>query len=1356
MAWNSRARWVLPTALLLTCATGLGLGSSAPGGAASAAADPGTDGRSRTGITAEPAEHREPEIRLQPMADSGETERSRALLAARSSGRAGAATLSLARPGNGAALAPLQDGAVEIYSDAAVGCTRLEGVTPPTLDCSVLAGGSLAQRFRALAVGGAAASSDLVGITATSALPGLSLTRLDAAGQPLPGPVEAPGQVNARLDFAPAVGQETAIGSPLELEIQAWREDAAGVTTGVALLRLRLHVLPAGSSHAVGFVFNDRDGDGQRDIDEPGLPGWALGLSGATQASDTSDAHGRFALIGLAAGAYDLTLGDRSGWVPTRPGRVSFKTDGGAAGQIVELQFGVREGRSQLALGARLQTDRGCGTAVYEPGEPLQVYLEASGLAEAEVTLERTDANGRVERLLERRRVPGAQTFAFEIGAGDATGKAELRLSVFEPGAPVAGASASCAYRVQAAEGARIGYSPLSLDFGAVGLGGDATGQVLLRNDGLSDLVLSSLAIQGGPGSAFQIATIGLDGMRLAPGQSMPLAVRFAPGSAGSHQDFLLLRCNDTGQPLVSIPLHGSTQNGGQAAGGYVRADRGCLETQDSPLYFVGDPIELRMRLDSQIVSEAAARIEDVTPDGQTRVIFSRNVAVNQDLTLGGARIIPPVGIEALRLTAQVGYEIVRNECSFRVAAGGTRIVGYKFEDLNGNGIWEGCPSTPWIPGNEPAIPGWGVTLTGPESYSTVTDASGRFELVVSSPGSYSVTEEQRAGWSPTRAPSVALNIQCFPGEAPAEIYFGNRQTGACQPGKDPCWPSPTPPYPTPPSWPTPTPASGTATAAIPSPTPVDNPTLPPPGTPPPPPPPPVCAVQIAPRPSLQNVGERAQFSATVNGGGQVLGYQWSVSGDVIRDYSELTRQSWSVTPMLASDYQAPSISFYWKPEVNQQHPQNAGPQARTVSVTVTTAQGECSTSHVLNVERNNTSLSRQAEDWYTGNHSTAVLTEHTLWHAQYPFSGWSYDGTLFFDFHRQFLNRFNSWRSEFGYPPLGIWDSGTSLPRGIDVDHAARGATYVPQPKPSWFTLNGLVGRPGNGLPCDLSRGGERNLRDYPANRRLLGCTATHPWHNSVHTAIGGDMLNPQFSPRDPIFWRWHSFVDVVSQERMGVFAAALLDRLDPNDQRMPSLPNGLDGQDSPPHVVYQVPFRLYRFLDGLERFEVEFDQAVSGVRAEDLTINGVPARTLTRESNQRYVFSGFPAPDLGRLEVKLAPGGIKNVYNVGYAGDSWRYFVVDPSIDEDRDGLLSREELDVTLTSPIDRDSDEDGLSDGDEVRLYGTRPLMWDSDLDGANDRCEIEKGSDPRDPADTARGCPISSIFVCFAGNGTPDR
>lgn len=1261
------------------------------------------------------------------------------------------------------ALRRQQQPAILLTTDLTPGCVQLPGLLPPTLDCNIVAGRDWVQNVRAELQGGVAGS--LVRIDLAGMLEGMSFVPLDGLGTELTGPVEAVDSVSGRLRFRPGELQLTAPDAPIVLRYKASAPGQAATVGAEA--EVRLHVLPDLGGNVVGVGFADADRDGQRDAGEGSLASWQVSLTGASGTLQTlSDGMGRFAFPALPAGTYTVTMPAQVGWQPTRPDLVVLTLPENSPGAIFELLFGHRQTATSPSVTARLQTDRGCVEAGQDPSyllrEGLTVYLEAAGLPQVEVTLRQRDAAGQLRTLVDRQSIPGAQAFSFGALAGDQIGPHALLLEVFAPGQTAVAATATCGYRVDQPLDATVAYEPTSMNFGSVAVGASSSGDVTIKNLGGAPLVINTVGVQGGGGSPFLIGTLDAGGQTLAPGQSYVIALAFAPRAPGSYQDFLLIRCNAPNEPLISIPLYGQTPTGGAVGAGWIRTDRGCIETGQSPLYFVNDPIQLQLRVDSGIESQALIRVDDVTPTGQVQtVIAPRAIETNRTYTMGGLRVVPPVGQEAVRLTAQVGYELIRNECSFGVAAGGTRIIGYKFNDLNANGIWEGCPLTPQVPGNEPPIPGWGINLTGPQSAQTYTDANGRFEFVVSAPGAYGVTEESRAGWLPSRQPQIAVNVSCYPGESLPPMLFGNYGCDIVDPTPDPGgtpWPTATIS-----GWPTPT--TATATAAIPTDMPTAGPSptptatviggASPTATPPIPPPPPVCTAVISPRPSLMNVAQLAQFAVGVTGGGTVTGYQWTVDGEIIRDYQETTRFGWSVTPMQTADYQRQNLAFYWKPLANQRHPQNAGPQARRVGVTVTTTLGQCTVEHTLNVERNNYDITRQADDYYTTNHGSAIQTEHSFWHGQYPFTGWTYDGTLFFDFHRQFLNRFDNWRAEFGYPPIGIWDSGTSIPRGVDIDHAARGGTYAVQPKPSWFTLSGTIRRPTNGLPCDTTGGGQRRLQDYPANRRLLGCAVTHTWHNTVHTAVGGDMLNVPFSPRDPIFWRWHNFVDAVSQERQGVLFTAAMALVDPFGQ--------IEQEDQPdkprdPQVVYEEPFRIYRFIDALPSFMVQFDQSVSGVTADDLTVNGSVATTVSQGPDNRWTFSGFPAPPVGAVTIKLASGGIRNIDNVNFPGREWTYqrVRVDEGLDEDRDGLTNAREVWETLTNPQDRDHEDDGLPDGDEVDLYHTSPHLADTDADGAGDRCELDKGSDPLDPASTARGCPVSKVFFCWAGNRAGDE
>ncbi len=122
-------------------------------------------------------------------------------------------------------------------------------------------------------------------------------------------------------------------------------------------------------------------------------------------------------------------------------------------------------------------------------------------------------------------------------------------------------------------------------------------------------------------------------------------------------------------------------------------------------------------------------------------------------------------------------HEVDTDPCTELLGAFGnvcaSAIRGTKYNDLNGNGIWD-------LP--EPGIEGWTIYLTDPDGNmrSTTTDVDGVFVFSDLVPGHYTLSEEERPGW-----------IQTFPGgEGVHELdivlcavflaTFGNVQCSDC------------------------------------------------------------------------------------------------------------------------------------------------------------------------------------------------------------------------------------------------------------------------------------------------------------------------------------------------------------------------------------------------------------------------------------------------------------------------------------------------------------------------------------------------------------------------------------------------
>ncbi|MDI6804396.1 MAG: M20/M25/M40 family metallo-hydrolase [Bacteroidota bacterium] len=97
-------------------------------------------------------------------------------------------------------------------------------------------------------------------------------------------------------------------------------------------------------------------------------------------------------------------------------------------------------------------------------------------------------------------------------------------------------------------------------------------------------------------------------------------------------------------------------------------------------------------------------------------------------------------------------------------------ISGTKFNDLNGDGVWnEG----------EPTLEGWTINLSGPVSGSTVTNSDGRYQFTDLTVGTYTVSEVVQSGWKRTYpADPGTHSVDIFSGSLVENKNFGNFKYG--------------------------------------------------------------------------------------------------------------------------------------------------------------------------------------------------------------------------------------------------------------------------------------------------------------------------------------------------------------------------------------------------------------------------------------------------------------------------------------------------------------------------------------------------------------------------------------------------
>jgi len=126
-----------------------------------------------------------------------------------------------------------------------------------------------------------------------------------------------------------------------------------------------------------------------------------------------------------------------------------------------------------------------------------------------------------------------------------------------------------------------------------------------------------------------------------------------------------------------------------------------------------------------------------------------------------------------------------------------------------------------------------------------------------------------------------------------------------------------------------------------------------------------------------------------------------------------------------------------------------------------------------------------------------------------------------FLSWHRYFLTKFEHWLHEQGrdeFIPCPAWNPGNSIPE----DFSQKSGT------PSDELRTGNASTP---LPLRFTESGDgsTSISDYSNYTELNDDIENY--HNGVHNDLGGIMLTHQ-SPKDPIFWPFHSMLTLVYEK--------------------------------------------------------------------------------------------------------------------------------------------------------------------------------------------------------------------------------
>ena len=99
------------------------------------------------------------------------------------------------------------------------------------------------------------------------------------------------------------------------------------------------------------------------------------------------------------------------------------------------------------------------------------------------------------------------------------------------------------------------------------------------------------------------------------------------------------------------------------------------------------------------------------------------------------------------------------------------------------------------------------------------------------------------------------------------------------------------------------------------------------------------------------------------------------------------------------------------------------------------------------------------------------------------------------------------------------------------------------------------------------------------------------------------------------------------------------------------------------PPEIASAVPPQGAS-VPKVSEITIAFNQEVQGVAADgsDLMVNGQPATAVSTTNNRIYVFSGFPNPSVGTVNVELQAGSIKSLTDDAFAGLSYSFDIFAP----------------------------------------------------------------------------------------------
>ena len=144
--------------------------------------------------------------------------------------------------------------------------------------------------------------------------------------------------------------------------------------------------------------------------------------------------------------------------------------------------------------------------------------------------------------------------------------------------------------------------------------------------------------------------------------------------------------------------------------------------------------------------------------------LLAGTYTVSEVMQTGWQQTEPVSGTYTITLAS--GQNIGNRNFGNKLVSKPGSICGTKFNDLNGNGVWNA---------GEPRLPNWTINLTGASTLSVTTDGHGNYCFTDLPAGTYTVSEAIQTGWQQTAPPSPGTyTITLASGQNIVNRNFGN------------------------------------------------------------------------------------------------------------------------------------------------------------------------------------------------------------------------------------------------------------------------------------------------------------------------------------------------------------------------------------------------------------------------------------------------------------------------------------------------------------------------------------------------------------------------------------------------------